>query len=73
MDSNSFLMGWAFLATCAIGYFQVRASIYKKQSSAISFLLCEVVCGDIKPKIDGKRYIIEGDGVTFTFERKNND
>jgi len=72
MDSNSFLLGWAFLATCGIGYFQSRAIKYKKHSSAITFLLCEVACGDIKPKIEGKCYTIEGEGITFMFERKNN-
>ena len=73
MDSNTFLLGWAFLATCGIGYFQSKAIKYKKHSTVISFLLCEVACGEIKPKIEGKRYILKSDGVTFEFERREND
>ena len=73
MDSNTFLLGWAFLATCGIGYFQSRAIKYKKHSTVISFLLCEVACGEVKPEFNGSVYTVKSDGVTFTFERKKDD
>jgi hypothetical protein len=72
MDSNTFLLGWAFTATCVVGYYQAKAIKYKKRSSAITFLLCEVACGEVKPKIDGKQYTLESDGITFKFEREQN-
>jgi hypothetical protein len=74
MDSNIFLLTWAFLATCGIGYFQAKFIAMRRECCAIKFALCEVASGDIKAKIEDGMYIITTEDIVFRFKRnKPND
>ena len=73
MDSNTFLLGWAFLATCSIGYYQAKLLKLRRHSRAITFALCEVASGDLVPKREGKFYIIETDEIHFSFRRRQDE
>ena len=52
-DINDFLLGWAFLATCGIGYFQHKANKHRVRARELAFMVCEVVTGAVKPHFDG--------------------
>ena len=73
MDSETFLIAWAFIATCGIGIFHAKATSYRKKARSITFLLCEVVSGDVKPKFDEKTktYTIESEDILFKFGRRD--
>jgi len=74
METNDFLLGWAFIATCGIGYFQYKAGVHRRRSAELAFMICEVVTGAVKPRFDGKLYTLETDDCKLQFQKreKNN-
>ena len=75
MDNiNDFLLCWAFIATCGIGYFQHKANKHRVRARELAFMVCEVVTGAVKPHFDGKMYRVETDDCVMRFEKreKNN-
>ena len=73
-DINDFLLAWAFIATCGIGYFQHKCGLQMKRARELAFMVCEVVTGAVKPHFDGKMYRVETDDCVMKFEKreKNN-
>lgn len=67
--AEKFLGCWAILATLCAIYYQTRYKRATNRARNISFMLCEVVVGELKARKKGDLYTLETDEMKFEFKR----
>ena len=65
-----FLMTWAVLATIAMCYCWSRLKFYFMHGRAVSVLLAEVSCGEIKPYVKDGFTVVENEDIKMSFKKK---
>jgi len=70
--AEKFLGCWAVLATLCAVYYQTRYKSARTRARNISFMLCEVVVGELKARKKGDLYTLESDEIKFEFKRMEN-
>lgn len=68
--AEMFLMAWAVLATIAVGYCWSRLKFYFMHGRAVSVLLAEVSCGEIKPYVKDGFTVVENDDIKMSFKKR---
>jgi hypothetical protein len=70
--AEKFLACWSVVASLCAIYYQARYKSARTRARDISFMLCEVVVGELKARKKGDLYTLETDEMKFEFKRREN-